>query len=120
MFRVIVLCVAAVFMEASGTAFAQMMQRDENDHCPMCLRNWDGTYHKNVKPDTMVKPKSEQWLKGLREVLALEELSKKQYETDSKKFDVQMPYMTVIPQENEHIRFITELFIAYGAPADEK
>jgi hypothetical protein len=45
--------------------------------------------------------------------LSLEKLSKLQYQADSDKFRVYMPYRTVILQEDNHIDWITRLLTAY-------
>jgi hypothetical protein len=68
-------------------------------------------------PETLPTPKSHQWLSNLREVLSLERLSLVQYQTDEDKFQVYRPYMMIIPQEENHIHWITELFTAYGLSA---
>lgn len=49
--------------------------------------------------------------------MALERLSLVQYQTDEDKFHVYRPYMMIIPQEENHIQWITELFTAYGLSA---
>ena len=43
-----------------------------------------------------------------------------QYQTDQEKFNAYMPYMMVIPQEENHIEWIERLFKAYGLSADVK
>jgi len=43
-----------------------------------------------------------------------------QYEADQEKFNAYMPYMMVIPQEEDHVAWIGQLFAAYGLPADGK
>jgi hypothetical protein len=68
-------------------------------------------------PETLPTPKSHQWLSNLREILSLERLSRVQYQTDEDKFHVYRPYMMIIPQEENHIYWITELFRAYGLSA---
>jgi len=71
-------------------------------------------------PDKLPAPKSSEWLQKLREILALEKESLAQYQTDQEKFNAYMPYMMVIPQEENHIAWIDQLFKAYGLPADMK
>jgi len=71
-------------------------------------------------PDKLPAPASREWVQKLRDVLALERLSQKQYTADVGKFSARMPYMMVIPQEEDHIRAIERLFAAYGLPADNK
>lgn len=65
-------------------------------------------------PEKLPKPRSEAWVRQLDEVLALEKLSKAQYENDSAKYRASMPYMMVEPQEEYHISLITRLFDAYS------
>jgi hypothetical protein len=76
--------------------------------CPMCGQTWW-----NI-PDKLPTPKSQAWLQGLRDILSLERLSLVQYQTDENKYQVHMPYMMIIPQEDLHIKWISELFAAYG------
>ena len=52
--------------------------------------------------------------------MTLEKQSLAQYQTDQEKFNAYMPYMMVIPQEENHIEWIGQLFEAYGLPADGK
>jgi hypothetical protein len=61
-----------------------------------------------------------EWVLKLREILTLEKQSLAQYQTDQEKFNAHMPYMMVIPQEENHIEWIGQLFGAYGLPADGK
>ena len=60
-------------------------------------------------PETLPTPKSRQWLGNLREILSLERLSKVQYQTDEDKFHVYRPYRMIIPQEEDHIQWISRL-----------
>jgi rubrerythrin len=71
-------------------------------------------------PDKLPAPKSQEWMQKLRDVLDLERLSYDQYMADAEKFNAYMPYMMVIPQEEDHIRTIERLFAAYGLPSDGK
>jgi rubrerythrin len=71
-------------------------------------------------PDKLPAPKSQEWIKKLQDVLALERLSYAQYSADAEKFNAWMPYQMVIPQEDDHVRAIERLFAAYGLPADGK
>lgn len=80
--------------------------------CPMCGQSW------RKIPEKLPVPKSQEWAKDLREVLSLEKLSLAQYQTDSKKFHINMPYMMVIPQEENHIEWILQLFAGYGMEMD--
>jgi hypothetical protein len=65
-------------------------------------------------PRTLPQPKSARWIKELEKVLELEILSRDQYEADSSKYRVGMPYRRVIPDEHNHIHWIRGLFSAYG------
>jgi hypothetical protein len=71
-------------------------------------------------PTTLPKPKSARWTKELVKVLELEILSKDQYESDSAKYLARMPYMRVIPDEHNHIRWISQLFSAYGVKPEPR
>jgi len=71
-------------------------------------------------PDKLPAPKSQEWLQKLQDVLALERLSYAQYTADVEKFNTYMPYMMVIPQEEDHIRAIDRLFSAYGLTGSAK
>lgn len=82
--------------------------------CPMCGQSW-----KKI-PDKLPTPKSREWINELKEALSLEKLSLAQYETDSQKFQINMPYMMIMPQEENHITWISQLFSAYGIEPDSK
>ena len=71
-------------------------------------------------PTKLPAPKNAEWVEKLREILTLEKQSLAQYQTDQEKFNAYMPYMMVIPQEENHIMWIGQLFEAYGLPADGK
>ena len=80
--------------------------------CPMCGQQWAPL------PAKLPVPKSQAWLSQLREVLTLEKFSLAQYQADQAKYQAPMPYHMVIPQEEDHIRWIRELFTAYGLKSD--
>ena len=69
-------------------------------------------------PDKLPAPKSSQWVEKLREILVMEKDSLTQYEADQEKFNAHMPYMMVIPQEELHVKWIQQLFAAYGLVAN--
>ena len=71
-------------------------------------------------PAKLPAPKNTEWAQKLREILTLEKESLAQYEADQEKFNAYMPYMMVIPQEENHVEWIGQLFKAYGLPADGK
>jgi rubrerythrin len=71
-------------------------------------------------PTKLPAPKNAEWVQKLREILALEKQSLAQYQADQEIFNAYMPYMMVIPQEENHIEWIEELFKAYGLPSDVK
>ena len=71
-------------------------------------------------PAKLPAPKSAEWVQKLREILTLEKESLAQYETDQEKFNTFMPYRMVIPQEENHVEWIGQLFKAYDLPADGK
>jgi hypothetical protein len=71
-------------------------------------------------PAKLPAPKDTEWVQKLREILTLEKQSLAQYQIDQEKFNAYMPYMMVIPQEENHIEWIEQLFKAYGLPADVK
>jgi hypothetical protein len=71
-------------------------------------------------PDKLPAPKNAEWVQKLREILTLEKESLAQYEADQEKFNAYMPYMMVIPQEENHVEWIGQLFAAYGLQADGK
>jgi rubrerythrin len=123
--RMLVIIGVLFFAFVCGACYVQaqgmMGQSRTGSHCPMCGQGWDGMYAGQVSiPKELSKPKSQKWIDNLREILAFEELSKLQYEQDSQKFQANMPYMMVIPQENNHIQWIKELLTAYGLPTDVK
>ncbi|MCJ7539292.1 MAG: hypothetical protein MUO88_06455 [Desulfobacterales bacterium] len=69
-------------------------------------------------PAKLPAPNNAEWVQKLREILTLEKQSLAQYQTDQEKFNAHMPYVMVIPQEENHIEWIMQLFEAYGRPAD--
>ena len=71
-------------------------------------------------PIKLPAPNNAEWVQKLNEILTLEKQSLAQYQTDQEKFNAYMPYMRVIPQEENHIEWIGQLFEAYGLPADGK
>jgi len=71
-------------------------------------------------PDQLPAPKNAEWVQKLREILTLEKESLTQYAADQEKFNTYMPYMMVIPQEENHIEWIGQLFKAYVLPANGK
>jgi hypothetical protein len=83
---------------------------------PGMMGGWDSA----DIPSKLPAPKSTEWVQKLREILTLEKRSLAQYQADQEKFNAYMPYMMVIPQEENHIVWIEQLFKAYGLPADGK
>jgi len=71
-------------------------------------------------PAKLPAPKNATWVQKLKEILTLEKESLAQYQSDQEKFNAYMPYRMVIPQEENHIGWIRQLFEAYGLPADGK
>lgn len=83
--------------------------------CPMCGGMMRGAFGWNgAIPSKLPKPRSKEWLNRLSEVLAREEHSRSQYEADRKKYEAQAPYSMIIPQEQDHIRWLRGLYRAYG------
>lgn len=71
-------------------------------------------------PDKLPAPKNSQWVEKLQEILVLEKNSLAQYEADQAKFNAHMPYMMVIPQEEQHVQWIQRLFASYSLNANGK
>jgi hypothetical protein len=71
-------------------------------------------------PDRLPTPKNAEWVQKLREVLVLEKKSYAQYTADAEKYNAAMPYMMVIPQEEDHVQLIETMFLAYELKADGK
>jgi hypothetical protein len=71
-------------------------------------------------PSKLPAPKNAEWVQKLNEILTLEKQSLAQYQADQEKFNAYMPYMMIIPQEENHIAWIGQLFKAYGLPSDGK
>ena len=95
--------------------YAQMM----GHRCPMCGRSWDGTYADSATvPKKLPEPKNQSWINDLKASLSKERLSRAQYENDRDKYNVGGPYMMIIPQEYNHITWISDLFRAYGMKVD--
>ncbi|MCX5847127.1 MAG: ferritin-like domain-containing protein [Deltaproteobacteria bacterium] len=83
---------------------------------PGMMGGWDSV----DIPSQLPAPKNTEWVQKLRDILTLEKQSLTQYQADQEKFNAYMPYMMVIPQEENHIEWIGQLFKAYGLPADGK
>lgn len=123
----IITLIAALFIciVAGENIQAQMggpgMASSGYGYCPMCGQQWDGHYRDEIAvPESLPKPVNRAWVRKLTDVLNLEKLSKAQYQSDSDKYRVHMPYMMVIHQEDNHIAWITKLFAAYGISAQTK
>ncbi len=72
-------------------------------------------------PDKLHIPKNEEFIQRLREALAFDRLAKAQYEADKDKYKAKPnPYANLIAQEDDHVKRLTQLFKAYGLPADSK
>lgn len=89
-------------------AFAQMGQ------CPMCGRSWDGRDGRSFEIRENLPRPADEWLQQLSLAMEKEKLSQAQYIRDSRKFDLRMPYMRVIPDEENHISWINGLYQAFG------
>ncbi|MFW6245535.1 MAG: hypothetical protein ACOC36_06580 [Fibrobacterota bacterium] len=110
--RTVLLSVALLAVAAGILLYAN--QSSDNGHCPMCGRRWDGDNRFNPPiPETLPTPQGS-WLEDLSVVLAKERLSRAQYTKDSRKFNIRRPYGMVIPQEENHIAWISQLYDAFG------
>jgi hypothetical protein len=83
---------------------------------PGMMGGWDSL----EIPSKLPAPKNAEWVEKLKEILTLEKQSLAQYQADQEKFNAHMPYRMVIPQEENHIEWIGQLFKAYGLPSDGK
>ena len=83
---------------------------------PGMMGGWDSL----EIPSKLPAPKNAEWVEKLREILTLEKQSLAQYQADQEKFNAHMPYVMIIPQEENHIEWIGQLFKAYGLPSDGK
>ena len=97
----------------SANSLAQMGGRCQGMRGRSMPNGWQSS---QAIPRQLPAPKSKAWLDQLREVLVLEKFSLSQYEADRDKYQVNRPYMMVIPQEENHIRLIREL--SYGLRPD--
>lgn len=123
---------AALYSTIAEKTSAQMMGRGGTGgmmggngmmggRCPMCGNPWDGRAGGfGSIPAKLPKPKSREWIHKLQEILDREKESKAQYEADFERFHVPMPYRMIIPQEDNHILWISQLFSAYGLPCEGK
>lgn len=113
--------VAIVYAQGPGMMGGGMMGSGQKDQPQMGRGMMHGMGYDEQEisiPDSLQKPKSDEWVSKLKQILALEKLSQAQYAADSKKYQVHMPYRMVIPQEVNHIEWINKLFAAYGLPSD--
>lgn len=108
------------FLISTGL-YAQMLGRGDqwkNGRCPMC-GGMMGRQGQQMKiPDKLPAPENAEWVRNFRQVYALEKLSRAQYEADSQKYGVNMPYHMIIWQENNHIAWEGKMFSAYGITSD--
>ncbi|MHB8995915.1 MAG: ferritin family protein [Armatimonadota bacterium] len=88
------------------TAGRGMMMGGWPDYSP-----WDGQ-----PPKKLPTPQDQEWLASLRRALAEERLSALQYSEDARRWSTPMPYRMIIPQEADHIEWLTGLLQAYGLP----
>lgn len=83
-------------------------------HCPMCGRQWDGrNYYTPTIPDSLPVPRKKIWIQQLNGVMLKERFSKAQYQKDEQKYSLHMPYTMIIPQEENHIEWISGLYKAF-------
>ncbi len=110
-YSIIFICVLGIaFGLWSQPAPAQM----GGGNCPMCGRQWDGRYGGEMNiPGNLPKPE-DAWLQRLSDVMGREKLSDNQYVKDSRKYNLHMPYMRVIPDEENHIAWLGGLYKAFG------
>ncbi len=96
--------------------YGQMHHRDGmGDRCPMCGRQWDGNnnYSPSI-PDSLPRPDNKEWVQRFNGVMAKERFSLAQYRKDVDKYHLHMPYAMVIPQEDNHIKWISKIYQAFG------
>jgi len=128
---IISLVLAVVFVLGTATAQSQGGRGYGYGMGPGMMGGYGGGYGYGMGPGGMMggwidvpaklpAPKNTEWVQKLKEILALERQSLAQYQNDQEKFNAYMPYMMVIPQEENHIEWIEQLFKAYGLSADGK
>jgi hypothetical protein len=71
-------------------------------------------------PEKLLPPKNAEWIAKLRELLTLEEKAFDQYAVDQDKYNAAMPYMMVMPQEEDHVETLQRLIQAYGLMTGER
>ena len=111
-----------ISLEAHESQVSSPPERGEQESpCPLCGQPWRGRVDLEITiPEKLPAPKNQLWISKLRKVLALEEHTKAQYETDQKKFGISNPYFQVLPLTEQHITWIKKLFSAYGMAAEAK
>jgi len=109
-------------LEAQGSSIVSALNQEmTTGPCPLCGQPWQGKVDLKVAiPKKLPTPKSQVWISKLRQTLRMAELAKAQYEADQKKFGLTIPYLQIIPQIDDHIAWISQLFSAYGLPAHGK
>lgn len=109
-------------LEAQGSSIVRALNQEITaSTCPLCGQPWRGKVDLKVAiPEKLPTPKSQVWISKLRQTLRMAELAKAQYEADQKKFGLTIPYLQIIPQIDHHIAWISQLFSAYGLPANGK
>lgn len=87
--------------------------------CPMCGGPWrNPNGWTGAIPQSLPQPTDQEWITRLRGILVSEKFSFAQYTADEDKYRVRMPYMMIIPQEQNHVTWINGLFSAYKLSAD--
>jgi len=109
-------------LEAQGSSNLSVLSQEMTaGQCPLCGQPWRGKVDLKVAiPQKLPTPTSQVWLSKLRQTLKMAELAQAQYKADQKKFGLTIPYLQIIPQIDHHIAWISQLFSAYGLPANGK
>lgn len=71
-------------------------------------------------PEKLPTPKNQEWIKKFTNIFMTEKESLAQYAADQGEFNAYMPYMMIIPQEEDHVRWIGDMLKAYGLKPEEK
>lgn len=119
-FFVLILLSFFVVTVLSKAGFSQDVMVSKR--CPVCGKEWDGNYRlvSNI-PAVLPKPKNQEWVKKFNELLSQEMTAEAQYRIDQEKFGVySYPYGMILPQDQDHIRWLIKILNAYGLSATAK
>jgi hypothetical protein len=103
---------------SAGITHAQMMGSGMGHQMGSGMMGQGWSDKELAIPGKLPTPADQKWVGELEAILSSEQLSRGQYQFDEARYGVSMPYAMIIPQEDNHIRWLTKLLAAYGLSGD--